>query len=196
MTTTFDRRQLLRAALVAGAGLSFPGLLPVWARSGTQGLVPDMPTLSGEDIALTVGNSQFTVGGRTGHAVTINGTIPAPLIRLKEGQNVRIAVTNTLDEDTSIHWHGVLLPFQMDGVPGVSFPGIRPGEPFVYEFPIRHAGTFWYHSHSGLQEQIGHYGPLVFDPAGPDPVQYDREHVVVLSDWTFMHPHLILQRLK
>jgi FtsP/CotA-like multicopper oxidase with cupredoxin domain len=196
MTTTFDRRCVLRAVLVAGAGLSLPGLFPVWARSGTAGLVRDMQTLSGEDIALTIGHSPFTVGGRTGHAVTINGTIPAPLIRLREGQNVRIAVTNTLDEDTSIHWHGVLLPFQMDGVPGVSFPGIRPGETFVYEFPIRHAGTFWYHSHSGLQEQLGHYGPLVFDPAGADPVQYDREHVVVLSDWSFMHPHRIMQKLK
>jgi CopA family copper-resistance protein len=187
---------LLHAALVAGAGLSIPGLFPVWARSGTPGLGPDMPTLTGEDIALTIGNSELTVGGRTGHAVTINGTIPAPLIRLREGQNVRIAITNTLDEDTSIHWHGVLVPFQMDGVPGVSFPGIRPGETFVYEFPIRHAGTFWYHSHSGLQEQLGHYGPLIFDPAGPDPVDYDREHVVVLSDWSFMHPHLIMQKLK
>jgi FtsP/CotA-like multicopper oxidase with cupredoxin domain len=196
MTVTFDRRHLLRAALVAGAGLSFPGLFPVWARSGTPGLIPGMRTLSGEDIALTIGDSRFTVDGRTGHAVTINGTIPAPLIRLKEGQNVRIAVTNTLDEDTSIHWHGVLLPFDMDGVPGISFPGIRPGETFVYEFPIRHAGTFWYHSHSNLQEQLGHYGPLVFDPAGADPVQYDREHVVVLSDWTFMHPHLIMKKLK
>lgn len=196
MTTTFDRRQLLRAAMVAGAGLSFPGLFPVWARSGTPGLVPDMPTLSGEDIALTIGNSRWPVGGRTGHAVTINGTIPAPLIRLKEGQNVRIAVTNTLDEDTSIHWHGVLVPFQMDGVPGVSFPGIRAGETFVYEFPVPHAGTFWYHSHSNLQEQLGHYGPLIFDPAGSDPVQYDREHVVVLSDWTYVNPHLILQKLK
>ncbi|MEX2122957.1 MAG: copper resistance system multicopper oxidase [Woeseia sp.] len=196
MTVTFDRRQLLRAALVAGVGLSFPGLFPVWARSGTPGLVPGMRTLSGEDIALTIGDSRFTVDGRTGHAVTINGTVPAPLIRLKEGQNVRIAVTNTLDEDTSIHWHGVLLPFEMDGVPGVSFPGIRAGETFVYEFPVRHAGTFWYHSHSNLQEQLGHYGPLVFDPAGPDPVQYDREHVVVLSDWTFMHPHMVLQKLK
>jgi CopA family copper-resistance protein len=194
--TTVDRRQLLRAALLAGAGLSLPGLLPVWARSGTQGLAHDTPTLTGDEIALTVGNSRFTVGGRTGHAVTINGTLPAPLIRLKQGRDVRIAVTNTLEEDTSIHWHGVLLPFQMDGVPGVSFPGIHPGETFVYEFPILHAGTFWYHSHSGLQEQIGHYGPLILDPAGPDAVQYDREHVIVLSDWTFMHPHRMMQKLK
>ena len=187
---------MLRAALFAGAGLSFPGLFPAWARSGTPGIAADMPTLYGENIALTIADSRFTVGGRSAHAVTINGTVPAPLIRLREGENVRIAVTNTLAEDTSIHWHGVLLPFQMDGVPGVSFPGIRPGETFVYEYPVRHAGTFWYHSHSGLQEQIGHYGPLIFDPAGPDPVAYDREHVIVLSDWTFLHPHRIMQKLK
>jgi len=155
-----------------------------------------LPTLSGEDIRLTIGHSAFTVGGRTGHAVTINGNLPAPLIRLREGQNVRIEVTNTLDEDTSIHWHGIILPFQMDGVPGVSFPGIRPRETFTYEFPVRQSGTYWYHSHSGLQEQQGHYGPLIFDPAEPDPVAYDREHVIVLSDWSFLHPHQIIARLR
>jgi FtsP/CotA-like multicopper oxidase with cupredoxin domain len=196
MFMKLTRRQLLGAALCTGAGLSLPGLVPAWARSGTPGLGPALPGLSGEDIALTVGHSQFAVGGRTGHAVTINGMLPAPLIRLRQGQTVRIAVTNLLDEDTSIHWHGVLLPFHMDGVPGVSFPGIGPGETFVYEFPVRHAGTFWYHSHSNLQEQLGHYGPLIFDPAERDPVQYDREHVIVLSDWSFMHPHEIMQKLK
>jgi CopA family copper-resistance protein len=194
--TSYDRRAVLRAALAAGAGLAFPGLLPAWARSGTGGLAPDLPTLAGEEIHLTIGRSRFAVGGRTGEAVTINGTLPAPLIRLREGQDARIAVTNTLDEDTSIHWHGLLVPFHMDGVPGVSFPGIAPGETFVYEFPVRHAGTFWYHSHSGLQEQLGHYGPLILDPAGPDAVDYDREHVVVLSDWTFLDPHRVLQKLK
>lgn len=190
------RRRLLSAGLRAGAGIAISGLVPAWARSGSPGLIPQMPALSGEDISLKVGHSRFTVNGKTGHAIAINGTIPAPLIRLREGQNVRIAVTNTLDEDTSIHWHGVLVPFDMDGVPGVSFPGIRPGETFVYEFPVRHAGTFWYHSHSNLQEQLGHYGPLIFDPVGTDPVPYDREHVVVLSDWSFMHPHKIMQKLK
>ena len=108
---------------------------------------------------------------------------------------MRIAVTNHLDVDSSIHWHGVLLPFQMDGVPGISFPGIRPHETFVYEFPVRQAGTYWYHSHSGLQEAMGHYGPIVIDPEH-DPVAYDREHVIVLSDWSFMHPHAIMERLK
>jgi FtsP/CotA-like multicopper oxidase with cupredoxin domain len=192
----FDRRAFLAGAAAVGGMAALAPLLPAWARSGTPGLTPDMPTLSGDDIALTVGHSPFTVGGRSARAVTINGMLPGPLIRLREGQNVRIAVTNTLEEDTSIHWHGVLLPFDMDGVPGVSFPGIRPGETFVYEFPIRHAGTFWYHSHSGFQEQLGHYGPLIFDPPGDDPVASDREHVLVLSDWSFLHPHAIFQKLK
>ena len=196
VSSALDRRAFLARAAALGGAASLAPLLPAWARSGTRGLGPDMPTLSGEEIPLSIGHAPFTVGGRTGRAVTINGTVPAPLIRLREGQNVRIAVTNTLGEDTSIHWHGVLVPFQMDGVPGVSFPGIRPGETFVYEFPIRHAGTFWYHSHSNLQEQLGHYGPLIFDPAAPDPVAYDREHVLVLSVWSFMNPHTMLRKLK
>jgi len=189
----FSRRTLLRTG-AAGAGvLGLQALLPAWAQTGTAGVAP---VLSGPDISLSVGHTPFTVGGRTGHAVTVNGTLPAPLIRLREGQNVRLAVHNTLDEDTSIHWHGLLLPFQMDGVPGISFPGIRPRETFVYEFPIRQAGTYWYHSHSGLQEAMGHYGPIIIDPANADPVAYDREHVLVLSDWSFLHPHEILERLK
>jgi len=155
-----------------------------------------LPSLVGPNIDLTVGHSPFSVGGRTGHAVTVNGLLPAPLLRLREGQNARLSVTNTLDEDTSIHWHGLLLPFQMDGVPGISFPGIRPRETFVYEFPVKQSGTYWYHSHSGLQEAMGHYGPIVIEPAGADPVAYDREHVLVLSDWSFMHPHQILAKLK
>jgi CopA family copper-resistance protein len=191
-----DRRSLLKAAGAGAGWLAFESMLPAWAQTGSPGIAPAMTTLAGPDVALSIGRSPFMVGGRTGHAVTINGTLPAPLLRLREGQNVRLAVTNTLDEDTSIHWHGVLLPFQMDGVPGISFPGIRPRETFVYEFPIIQAGTFWYHSHSGLQEALGHYGPIIIDPASRDPVEYDREHVLVLSDWSFMHPHQILARLK
>jgi CopA family copper-resistance protein len=187
---------MLAGGAAFGGLAALSPLFPAWARTGSAGIGPDFPTLSGEDIRLTVGHIPFTVGGRTGHAVTVNGTLPAPLLRLREGRNVRIAVTNTLDEDTSIHWHGMLLPFRMDGVPGVSFPGIRPRETFVYEFPIRQSGTYWYHSHSGLQEQQGHYGPIVIDPAGADPVACDREHVIVLSDWTFLHPHQIVARLR
>ena len=199
MRTEFDRRQLLQGASLLGGSAALNVLLPGWAQSATPGLVRPDPSavLSGPDIALSIAHTPHAVDGRMGHAVTINGTVPAPLIRLKEGQNARIAVTNRLkDEDTSIHWHGIILPFQMDGVPGVSFPGIRPGETFVYEFPVVQSGTYWYHSHSGLQEQMGHYGPLVFDPAEPDAVQYDREHVVVLSDFSFMHPHMIFNKLK
>lgn len=192
----FSRRNVLAGGAALGGWAALSPLFPAWAQTGSAGTGPDMPTLSGEDIRLTVGHMPFTVGGRSGHAVTINGTLPAPLLRLREGQNVRIAVTNGLNEDTSIHWHGMILPFRMDGVPGVSFPGIRPRETFVYEFPIRQSGTYWYHSHSGLQEQQGHYGPIVIDPASADPVAYDREHVIVLSDWSFLHPHQIVQKLR
>jgi CopA family copper-resistance protein len=191
-----DRRTMLKSGAMGVAGLGLSSLMPAWAQTGTTGIRPGIPMLSGDTIALEIGETPFTVGGRTGHAITMNGTLPAPLIRLREGQNVRIAVTNALDEDSSVHWHGLLLPFQMDGVPGISFPGIRPRETFTYEFPVIQAGTYWYHSHSGLQEAMGHYGPIVIDPADPDPVAYDREHVVVFSDWSFMHPHLIMERLK
>jgi FtsP/CotA-like multicopper oxidase with cupredoxin domain len=84
----------------------------------------------------------------------------------------------------------------MDGVPGVSFPGIKAGQTFVYEFPVKQSGTYWYHSHSGMQEAMGMYGAIVIDPAGPDPVAYDREHVIMLADWSFIHPHTILRKLK
>lgn len=193
-----DRRRLLAGsvALLTSAGAS--GLRPAWARSGTSGHAAGRwagEVLSGERIALTIGNSHFMTEGRSGHAITVNGSLPAPLIRLREGQNVRLSVTNRLQEQSSIHWHGLLLPFQMDGVPGVSFPGIDPGETFDYEFPITHSGTYWYHSHSGMQEAMGLYGPIVIDPADGRR-DYDREHVLVLSDWSSMHPHEQLRRLK
>ncbi len=151
--------------------------------------------LSGDDIRLTIADHSFATGGRSGHAFAVNGTVPGPLIRLREGQDVRLHVTNSLAEDSSIHWHGLLLPFQFDGVPGVSFPGIRPGETFTYEFPVRQAGTYWWHSHSGLQEQAGHYGPIVIDADDPDP-RYDRDYVLLLSEFTPMHPHAIMRKLK
>jgi CopA family copper-resistance protein len=162
----------------------------------SAGIVATLPTVAGTDISLRIAHQMMTVDGRQSHAIGINGTVPAPLVRLKEGTTVRLSVTNDLDEDSSIHWHGLLVPFQMDGVPGVSFPGIKPRSTFVYEFPVRQSGTYWYHSHSGLQEQIGHYGPIVIDPAGIDPIQSDREHVILLSDHSPLHPHMIFQKLK
>ncbi|MFZ3008268.1 MAG: copper resistance system multicopper oxidase [Phenylobacterium sp.] len=192
----FDRRQLLRGMSAMSGGLALSTLLPGWAQSATQGAAPTLPTLTGPDVDLRIGHSELKVDGRLGHVVTINGTVPGPLLRFKEGQAVRLSVTNDLQEDTSIHWHGLLVPFQMDGVPGVTFPGIKPGQTFVYDFPLKQSGTYWYHSHSGLQEAEGHYGPIIIDPAGPEPVAYDREHVIVLSDYSFMHPHLIFKRMK
>jgi CopA family copper-resistance protein len=194
--TDFDRRRLLRGASLFGGGMALGALLPGWARSATPGLAPAMPGLSGTEIKLTVGHGMLPVDGRQGHFVTVNGTVPGPLIRLKEGQIARLVVENQLDEDTSIHWHGVLVPPRFDGVPGVSFPGIRPGATFVYEFPIVQSGTYWYHSHSGLQEPEGLYGPIIIDPAGPDPIVSDREHVIVLSDFSHLHPHMIMRKLK
>lgn len=197
MHLPIHRRTLLRAGALGAVGFGMSGLFPAWAQSGSPGVAgKGGGTLSGSEIRLDIAPAAFTVDGRQGHGVAMNGTIPAPLIRLREGQDVRLVVTNHLDEDTSIHWHGVLVPTAMDGVPGVSFPGIKPGSTFVYEFPIKHSGTYWYHSHSGLQEQLGHYGPLIFDPAEPDPVAYDREHVIILSDWTFLHPHTVFDRMK
>ena len=197
MTASFiDRRALLRGVALAGGSLAFAPLFPAWAKSGTQGLAGGGNALSGEMIALSIGHAPFSVGGKASHAYTINGTVPGPVIRLKEGQKVRIAVTNALSEDTSIHWHGLLLPFQMDGVPGISFPGIKPGETFDYEFEVRQSGTYWYHSHSNMQETMGQYGAIIIDPTAPDPVGYDREHVIVLSDWSQMHAMEQMRKLK
>jgi CopA family copper-resistance protein len=136
------------------------------------------------------------VAGKRATAITMNGAVPGPLIRLQEGEVVVLRYHNKLDEDTSIHWHGLLLPNQLDGVPKVNYPGVAPGETFEARFDVRQSGTYWYHSHSGLQEQLGHYGPLVIDPAGEEPQEYDREHVVVLSDWTFEDPYQILANVK
>jgi CopA family copper-resistance protein len=194
-----ERRRFLGFGGALAGALGVSRLFPAWARSGTPGVVhasTDPSVLTGNSIALQIGGSHFTTGGRSGHAVTVNGILPAPLLRLREGETVRIAVTNRLEEQTSIHWHGLLVPFQMDGVPGVSFPGIDPGETFVYEFALTHSGTFWYHSHSGMQEAVGLYGPIVVDPAGAAPIACDREHVMVLSDWSPIHPHEQMRRLK
>lgn len=189
------RRNLLRTAAAGGFFAASNALLPAWARSGNAGN-KGIFEVSGNAFDLNIGHSAVEIGGRSGHAITINGTLPGPLIRFREGEKVTLKVNNTLDEDTSIHWHGLLVPFHMDGVPGVSFPGIKPKSTFTYEFAVPQSGTYWYHSHSGLQEQMGHYGPLIIDPAGKDPVSYDREYVLVLSDWTFEHPHKVFARLK
>ena len=191
LPTVMRRRDLL----AGGVGLGTLAAFPAWAQNHGHGLSPRVE-LQGPEITLTVGRQHMMIDGKPYHAIGINGSAPAPLIRLREGQRARITVVNTLDEETSIHWHGLLLPFQMDGVPGISFPGIPAGGRFTYEFPVVQAGTYWYHSQSGLQEQEGLYGPIVIDPAGADPVAADIEHVVMLSDHSALHPHAIFRRLK
>ncbi|MCF8883656.1 copper resistance system multicopper oxidase [Erythrobacter sp. SN021] len=188
------RRSLIKSAVAIG-GLA---AMPAWARGVSHGPIRQgFDEVSGRVIDLAVGEGPVAVAGRRGHAFAVNGSIPGPLVRLKEGEPVTLRVANRLAEDTSIHWHGLLVPFQFDGVPGVSFPGIKPGETFVYEMPaLRQAGTYWWHSHSGLQEQAGHYGPLIVDPAGPDPVEADRDYVLMLSEFTPLHPHTIMAKLK
>ena len=196
MTVSIDRRMLLRETAALGGTAALLRWFPAWAQPVSQGIARPLPTVSGEDITLTIARQTMMIDGRSFPAIGINGTVPAPLIRLREGQTVRLNVVNDLDEDSSIHWHGLLVPPQHDGVPGVSFPGIKPRSSYLYEFPIRQSGTYWYHSHSGLQEQLGHYGPIVIDPAGDDPVQYDREHVIVLSDHSQMSPEAIFRNMK
>ncbi|MBA3526707.1 MAG: copper resistance system multicopper oxidase, partial [Sphingomonas sp.] len=190
------RRDFLRAAGLGSAGAALAGVTPAWAQQLSPGLLRPLPTVSGTDIALTIGKVAVRVDGKTSRAVGINGTVPAPLVRLKEGQKVRLRVTNTLDEESSIHWHGLLVPFEMDGVPGVSFPGIMPRSTFTYEFPVIQSGTYWYHSHSAYQEEDGLYGPIVIDPADAEPAAYDREHVLVLSDHSQMSGATIYKKLK
>ena len=186
------RREFLSGA-VKLAGLTAALPLPAWAIDQSY---PIAASLSNDIWDLTIGKTPITIGDRRAAATGINGTVPGPLVRLKEGQRVTLNVTNALDEDTSIHWHGLLVPTNMDGVPGMSFDGIKPGETYRYQFDVRQNGTYWYHSHSGLQEQTGIYGPIVIDPSGPDPVAYDREFVVMLSDWTFEDPYAVLANLK
>ena len=194
---SLPRRRFLSSALLAGGAVGFSSAMPAWARGAMAGSVrKGIDEVSGSSIDLAIGRGQFSTGGRSGHAIAVNGTVPGPLVRLREGQDVRLNVTNNLDEDSSIHWHGILLPFQFDGVPGVSFPGIKPGETFTAPFKVRQSGTYWWHSHSGLQEQMGHYGPIIVDPAGSDPVAFDREYIILLSEFTPMHPHVIMKKLK
>jgi CopA family copper-resistance protein len=195
------RRAFLRGAGTAGLLAGVETLLPGYARGNAA--PPSKPSRGPEESTrgpavheLVIAETALRIGDRRGTATTINGTVPGPLLRLREGRETILRVTNKLDEDTSIHWHGILVPPDMDGVPGISFPGIRPGTTFEYRFPLKQYGTYWYHSHSALQEQLGHYGPLIVEPADGHPYSFDREYVVVLSDWTFENPYRVLAKLK
>ena len=183
---------LALGGVVAGTGLwraSDALAAPVRAMAASE--------LRGTDLSLAIGRSTVDFTGRARSAVTVNGSLPAPILRWREGDTVSVRVANTLaDEMTSIHWHGILLPSNMDGVPGLSFDGIAPGEAFQYRFQLRQSGTYWYHSHSMFQEQSGLYGALVIDPLEPPPYRFDREHVILLSDWTDLDPATLYRRMK
>jgi len=188
-----SRRTFVKG-LAAGGVLGGLGLWrsPVWALTS-----PGQPTvLGGTEFDLWIGETPINITGAERTATTINGSLPGPLLRWREGDTVTLRVHNRLSEDTSIHWHGILLPANMDGVPGFSFDGIEPGGQYVYSFKVKQSGTYWYHSHSGFQEQTGVYGPLVIEPRQPEPFAYDRDYVVMLSDWTDEKPGRVLAKLK
>ncbi len=164
----------------------------VWALEGG-----DRPrVLAGSEFDLAIARSSVEIGGRSRRATTVNGTLPGPVLRWREGDTVTLRVANRMDEASSIHWHGIVLPSNMDGVPGLSFDGIAPGSSYTYRFKVRQHGTYWYHSHSSLQEQTGVYGPLIIDPAQPDARRCERDYVVMLSDWSDEDPRRIKSRLK
>lgn len=190
------RREFLQSSLLLGGALGWQSLLPAWAQSGALNTLAGVPALEGNDFDLTVAEAHSQVAGKRARHITVNGQFPAPLLRWREGDDLSLRIHNTLAEPTSIHWHGILLPWQMDGVPGVSFPGIAAGDTFTCRFPLKQAGTYWYHSHSGLQEQIGHYGPVIIDPREPEPFTYDREYIVLLSDWSAETPERVYSKLK
>ena len=189
-----SRRTFVKGLAVAGGGAT----VGVWGTpASAQGNAPaKWKEIGGTDFDLRIGETPMNFTGNARMAFTVNGSVPAPTLRWKEGETVTLRVANTLDEDASIHWHGILLPANMDGVPGLSFHGIRPGETYVYRFRVRQGGTYWYHSHSGFQEQQGLYGPLIIDPLEPAPFKYDREHIVMLSDWTDESPERVFAKLK
>ncbi|MYL24334.1 copper resistance system multicopper oxidase [Halomonas alkaliantarctica] len=192
-----SRRQVLKGGIALGAGSAAAmGLTPAWANPWGRTNAYPHGSEEGPHVALAIRRETLPINGQKARPITINHTSPGPMIRLQEGQDAVLHVTNLLDEPTSIHWHGIILPPEMDGVPGVSFAGIAPGETFTYRFPVRQNGTYWYHSHSGVQEQLGHAGPLIIDAAEREPFRYDREHVLLLTDWTFEDPMSVFRNLK
>lgn len=188
---------LAAGGVVAGlSGVGIPALAQAPERASAAAL-GSAPVLTGTEFDLVIGESVVNYTGSPQVATTINGMLPGPTLRWRQGDTVTIRVTNRLREPTSIHWHGIILPFGMDGVPGISFAGIAPGETFTYRFKVEQTGSYWYHSHSGFQEMTGVYGGLIIDPpAGADGMQADRDYTVLLSDWTDEDPMRILSKLK
>jgi len=191
---TVSRRHFVLGASSVLALTALPFPKPAWANS--LPLTNGATVLSGNHFDLQIGYQKVNFTGTERIATTVNGGLPGPTLRWKEGERVTLRVTNNLKEDSSIHWHGIILPSTMDGSPGFDFAGIKPGETYEYQFDVQQNGTYWYHSHSGFQEQTGLMGSIIIEPKDPDPVAYDREMVVLLSDWTDEAPEKVYAKLK
>ncbi|MBA6391535.1 copper resistance system multicopper oxidase [Colwellia sp. BRX10-3] len=192
----FPRRRFVQGLIAGGVLAAFPSIIHAASSLVANTITGNVPELSGKEIELVIDESPVNFTGVVRMATTINGSIPGPTLRLREGDDVTIRVTNKLSVPSSIHWHGIILPYQMDGVPGISFKGIMPGETFVYKFKLQQSGTYWYHSHSGFQEMTGMYGALIIEPREIDIISSDNEHVIQLSDWTDDDPMALFRKLK
>jgi CopA family copper-resistance protein len=167
-----------------------------WPRGRALAAPSRTPVLSGSEFQLEIGPTPINITGQPRIATAVNGQVPGPILRWREGDTVTLAVSNRLSVPSSIHWHGIRAPSPMDGVPGLSFNGIAPGETFIYRFPVHQSGTYWYHSHSGFQEQTGVDGPIVIVPKGGYAQAFDRDYVVFLFDWSDENPDTIVSNLK
>jgi len=192
-----SRRRFVQGLAAGGAILGL-GLAPLAGAAASRSPRLGPAVLRGSRFDLTYSPTKVNFTGHERYATAINGSVPAPVLRWREGDEITLSVTNNLAEDTSIHWHGIILPSAQDGVPHISdgFTGIKPGATFNYRFPVIQSGTYWYHSHSGFQEQTGAYGAIVIDPKEPEPFSYDRDYVVMLSDWSDEEPTAIYAKLK
>jgi CopA family copper-resistance protein len=194
-----SRRRFVQGLALGGATMAL-GLPRAFGAMPTNS--GGLTTLSGTDFDLVIGETPVNFTGRVRPGVTVNGSIPAPLLRWKQGTTVNLRVRNALPvgsihgHETSIHWHGMILPANMDGVPGISFNGIHRGEAYQYRFDVEQHGTYWYHSHSAFQEQAGLYGPIIIEASEPEPFAYQRDYVVMLTDWTDLNPEQLMNRLK
>jgi len=187
------RRQFVKGVALASVAAS--GLLNLQSDE-TQYKFDNSQILKGNEFFLNIALTQVNFTGKPTMATTVNGLLPGPTLHLKEGEEVTIHVTNHLKVDTSIHWHGIILPYEMDGVPEISYPGIKPGETFTYKFKLQQSGTYWYHSHSGFQEQTGLYGAIIVEPLKQEPYSYNKDYVIELSDWSDENPQNIYRKLK
>ena len=192
-TVPMSRRRFVQGLAIGGAIAALDG--NGWPAFGET--APHSPKiLTGKHFELTIDSLPVNFTGKRSIATAINGSVPGPTLRWREGDTVTVAVTNRLKTPTSIHWHGIRLPADMDGVPGLSYSGIAPGKTFHYRIPVEQSGTYWYHSHSRFQEQTGLSGALIVERNGKDPIEFDREYVVFLSDWTDTNPETIFGNLK